>query len=134
MAGLLYRQTALGALLLVMCVLSTALYATLTKRSIGDTVLEDLTPVTPLAVRQGWATIAVVIDWMLVVGVPSVILGIATGPSIRASLPMTSAGKLVAVVIVGVGFTVFHSLAHWLATRPARHRRVFVARPARTTN
>lgn len=134
MAGLLYKQTALGALILVMCVLSVALYATATKRSMGDTMLEDLTPVTPLTVRQGWATTAVVIDWVLVIGVPSSILSVATQPSNRTSLPMTSAGGLVVFVVGCVAFTVFHRLAHWLATRPAKRRRVFATRPAHTTN
>src|SRR5690349_4192846 len=84
-AGMLYRQTVLGALVIVMSVLSVALYATLTKRSVGDTLLADLQPTVPLTVRQGWATTAVVIDWVLVITVPSSILGIATGPAIRTT-------------------------------------------------
>lgn len=135
-AGLLYKQTAVAALVLVMCVLATAAYAILTKRNMGEAMLDtvDLAPITPLTVRQGWATTAVVIDWVVVGGGSSSILSIATAPTSRGTLPARSAAELIFVIAGGVGLVVFHRLAHYLATRPGKRRRVFQWRPARATN
>lgn len=111
---------------LAITALTVALVAVITRRSFTDIATADLPPIVPLHVRRGWAHLAVAFDLFMVICGPLAITSMLLTPSAEVGAQLTDAAYAWSTVVSVLAYGVSREVAHWLATRPARPKRVRV--------
>jgi hypothetical protein len=90
-------------------------------------VADDLVPITPLVVRPGWAATAAAFDFAYVVNGPFALVHMLLAAPSTYVFRATADRLLLVLCVVGV--IAFSRLAHYMATRPARPKRVLAPVP-----
>ncbi|MGY0466792.1 hypothetical protein ACW14Y_42035 (plasmid) [Kitasatospora sp. cg17-2] len=124
----LIHQPGYLAYLLVVVVLVNCVLSLVARRTAVETATDDLEKIDPIDVRTGWASRAAALDLTFAVLAPFAIASLLQAEHNTVITTVVGEGAAAAVVVVSVlvscAAVVLHPLAHHLATRPLRRKRV----------
>ncbi|MFF2618550.1 hypothetical protein [Kitasatospora sp. NPDC058046] len=120
------HQLAYLAYLLVLLVLVYSVVPLVTRRTVVEAAMDDVSKVDPIDVRTGWANLAVGLDLAFAVVGPFAIAGVLLAEHDTMLTAAVGEGPAMTVIgmVVGCAPAVSCLAAHHLATRPRRRKRV----------